>query len=164
MRNAIAAACFVKLTGSAQAGSHLQGLRSPEADVGMVEGDLLICCGPQPRAGRRRRGKQGECRDEHLGTEAGCHACRSSAVTVQPPAAACCPLAVMVQIWQAVPDTPEDVISTPAHASARTPRASRTSGHGTRWPSRKLPSSRDSLPTVPSSRRPADTHGQLKPT
>lgn len=37
----------------------------PEGDVGMVEGDLLICCEPQPRAGRRRRGKQGECRDEH---------------------------------------------------------------------------------------------------
>jgi hypothetical protein len=43
------------------AGSHLQGLRSPEGDVGVVEGDLLICCEPQPqpRAGRRRRGKQG---------------------------------------------------------------------------------------------------------
>ncbi len=39
MRNAITAACFVKLTGSAPAGSHLQGLRSPEGDVGMVEGD-----------------------------------------------------------------------------------------------------------------------------
>jgi len=42
MRNAIAAACFVKLTGSAPAGSHLQGLRSPEGDVGVVEGDQLI--------------------------------------------------------------------------------------------------------------------------
>jgi hypothetical protein len=40
------------------AGSHLQGLRSPEGDAGVVEGDLLICCEPQPRAGRRR-GKQG---------------------------------------------------------------------------------------------------------
>ena len=40
------------------AGSHLQGLRSPEGDVGVVEGDQLICCEPQPRAGRRR-GKQG---------------------------------------------------------------------------------------------------------
>ncbi len=28
--------------------------------------DLLICCEPQPRVGRRR-GKQGECRDEHFG-------------------------------------------------------------------------------------------------
>jgi hypothetical protein len=36
-----------------------------------VEGDLLICCEPQPRVGRRRRGKQGECRDEHLGYLAG---------------------------------------------------------------------------------------------
>jgi hypothetical protein len=35
----------------------------------MMEGDLLICC--EPRAGRRRRGKQGECRDEHLGCLAG---------------------------------------------------------------------------------------------
>jgi hypothetical protein len=25
----------------------------------MVEGDLLICCEPQPRVGRRRCGKQG---------------------------------------------------------------------------------------------------------
>jgi len=41
------------------AGSHLQGLRSPEGDVGVVEGDLLICCEPQPRVGRRWRGKQG---------------------------------------------------------------------------------------------------------
>ena len=71
MRNAIATACFVKLTGSAPAGSYLQGLRSPEGDVGVVEGDLLICCEPQPRVGRRRRGKQGECRDEHLGCLAG---------------------------------------------------------------------------------------------
>jgi hypothetical protein len=70
MRNAITAACFVKLTGSAPAGSHLQGLRSPEGEV-EVEGDLLICCEPQPRVGRRRRGKQGECRDEHLGYLAG---------------------------------------------------------------------------------------------
>jgi hypothetical protein len=69
MRNAIAAACFVKLTGSAPAGSHLQGLRSPEGDAGM-ESDLLICCGPQSRAGRPR-GKQGECRDEYLGCLAG---------------------------------------------------------------------------------------------
>ena len=37
----------------------------------VVEGDLLICCEPQPRVGRRRRGKQGECRDEHLGCLAG---------------------------------------------------------------------------------------------
>ena len=41
------------------AGSHLQGLRYPEGDVGVVEGDLLICCEPQPRVGRRRRGKHG---------------------------------------------------------------------------------------------------------
>ena len=53
MRNAIAAACFVKLTGSAPAGSHLQGLRSPGGDVGVVEGDLLTCCEPQPRVGRQ---------------------------------------------------------------------------------------------------------------
>ena len=53
------------------AGSHLQGLRSPEGDVGVVEGDQLICCEPQPRAGRRRRGKQGERPDEHLGCLAG---------------------------------------------------------------------------------------------
>ena len=70
MRNAITTACFVKLTGSAPAGSHLQGLRSPEGDVAVVEGDQLICCEPQPRAGRRR-GKQGKCRDEHLGCLAG---------------------------------------------------------------------------------------------
>jgi hypothetical protein len=36
-----------------------------------VEGDQLICCEPQPRAGRRRRGKQGERPDEHLGFLAG---------------------------------------------------------------------------------------------
>ena len=53
MRNAIAVACFVKLTGSAPAGSHLQGLRSPGGDVGVVEGDLLTCCEPQPRVGRQ---------------------------------------------------------------------------------------------------------------
>ena len=49
----------------------------------MVEGDLLICCEPQPRAGRRRRGKQGECRDEHLGCLAGAEPAgeRSAAVT-----------------------------------------------------------------------------------
>ncbi len=70
MRNAITPACFVKLTGSAPTGSHLQGLRSP-GDVGVVEGDQLICCEPQPRAGRRRRGKQGERPDEHLGCLAG---------------------------------------------------------------------------------------------
>ena len=70
MRNAITPACFVKLTGSAPAGSHLQGLRSPEGDVEVVEGDQLICCEPQPRAGRRR-GKQGERPDEHLGCLAG---------------------------------------------------------------------------------------------
>jgi len=53
MRNAIAAARFVKLTRSAPAGSHLQGLRSPGGDVGVVEGDLLTCCEPQPRVGRQ---------------------------------------------------------------------------------------------------------------
>ena len=53
-----------------QAGPHLQGLRSPEGDAGM-EGDLLICCLPQSRAGRRGRGQQGECRDEYLGCLAG---------------------------------------------------------------------------------------------
>jgi hypothetical protein len=49
----------------------------------MVEGDLLICCEPQPRAGRRRRGKQGECRDEHLGCLADAEPAgeRSAAVT-----------------------------------------------------------------------------------
>jgi hypothetical protein len=70
MRNVITAACFVKLTGSAPAGWHLQGLRSPEGDVG-VEGDLLMCCEPQPQAGRRRLGKLGGCRDEYLGCLAG---------------------------------------------------------------------------------------------
>ena len=34
------------------------------------------------------------------GTEAGYHACGSLRVTVQPPAAACCPLTVVAQIWQ----------------------------------------------------------------
>jgi hypothetical protein len=53
MRNAIAAARFVKLTRSAPADSHLQGLRSPGGDVGVVEGDLLTCCEPQPRVGRQ---------------------------------------------------------------------------------------------------------------
>ena len=37
------------------------------------------------------------------GTDAGYHACGSARVTVQPPAAAWCPLAVVAQIWQAVP-------------------------------------------------------------
>ncbi len=37
------------------------------------------------------------------GTEAGYHACGSLRVTVQPSAAACCPLAVVAQIWQGVP-------------------------------------------------------------
>ena len=37
------------------------------------------------------------------GTEAGYHACGSPRVTVQPPPAACCPVAVTAQIWQAVP-------------------------------------------------------------
>jgi hypothetical protein len=49
----------------------------------MVEGDLLICCEPRPRSGRRRRGRQGECRDEHLGCLAGAEPAgeRSAAVT-----------------------------------------------------------------------------------
>lgn len=53
------------------AGSHPQGLRSPDGDVGGVEGDLLICCEPAAAGRPRRRGKQGECRDGHLGCLAG---------------------------------------------------------------------------------------------
>jgi hypothetical protein len=37
------------------------------------------------------------------GTEAGYHAPRAPRVTVQLPPAACCPLAVVAQIWQRVP-------------------------------------------------------------